>query len=133
MLVFSFELNPMPDNSPTTNTYDLLPYPSRPFAQTHPDRLATIGMLFGMSVRPIDQCRVLELGCARGGNLILMAEQLPGSKFIGVDLSGRQIAEARDLADRAGTRNIEFHALDLLDFGDRFGTFDYIICHGVFS
>src|SRR5208282_3828660 len=115
------------------SSYDQIPYPARPFAETHPDRLAAIGMLFGMQVPPIDHCRVLELGCARGGNLIPMAEQLPGSQFIGIDLSPVQIAEARGLAEDAGLKNAQFHCMDILDFGAAFGEFDYIICHGVFS
>lgn len=114
-------------------SYDQVPYPAQPFVETHPDRLAATGTLFGMKVRPIDQCRVLELGCARGGNLIPMAEQLPGSQFVGIDLSRVQIAEARGLAEDVGLRNIEFHGLNILDFDARFGEFDYIICHGVYS
>ena len=41
--------------------------------QTHPDRLATIALLYGMAPRPVDRCRVLELGCGDGSNLIPMA------------------------------------------------------------
>ena len=65
-------------------SYDEIPYESYPFAQSHPDRLATLATLFGMKPQPIDDCRVLELGCASGGNLIPMAACLPGSKFVGI-------------------------------------------------
>ena len=47
----------------SANSYDQIPYPARPFVESHPDRLATVGMLFGMDVQPIDHCRVLEIGC----------------------------------------------------------------------
>ncbi|MGO9111651.1 MAG: methyltransferase regulatory domain-containing protein [Thermoguttaceae bacterium] len=117
----------------SANSYYQVPYPARPFAETHPDRLATIGMLFGMKVQPIEHCRVLEIGCARGGNLIPMAEQLPGSQFLGIDLSQAQIAEARGLSEDAGVKNAQFLCLNILDFDASFGDFDYIICHGVFS
>ncbi len=43
---------------------------------------------------PIARCRVLELGCAGGGNLIPMASHLPQSEFVGVDLSVRQVEQA---------------------------------------
>jgi len=114
-------------------SYDRVPYPARAFVETHPDRLATVGTLLGMKVQPIEQCHVLELGCARGSNLIPMAEQLPGSRFVGIDLSRVQVAEACELSEKVGLKNIQFHALDILEIGADFGEFDYIICHGVFS
>ena len=48
------------------NTYDELPYSSHPFHYTHPDTLATVATLAGLSPAPVDRCRVLELGCAAG-------------------------------------------------------------------
>ena len=62
----------MPDRAPTT--YDAVPYTSYPYPQTHPDRLCTLARLFGMSAAHPTGCRVLELGCATGGNLIPMAD-----------------------------------------------------------
>ena len=79
----------------TPTSYDEVPYKSQPFVQTHPDRLATLGHLFGLTPTPITRCRVLELGCAGGGNLIPMAFHLPDSEFIGVDLSGRHVETAK--------------------------------------
>lgn len=83
--------------SPTSvpSSYDELPYLSYPFPHSHPERLATVAALFGMQPPPVESCRVLELGCASGGNLIPMAESLPGSRFLGIDLSRRQVADAR--------------------------------------
>ena len=69
-------------------SYDETPYEGGAIATAHPDRLCTVGRLFGMSPGEVRSCRVLELGCADGGNLIPMALALPGSEFIGVDLSG---------------------------------------------
>ena len=62
---------------PPENSYDELPYPGSPFPQTHPLRLSAIGALFGMQPADVQHCRVLELGCADGGNLIPMAVALP--------------------------------------------------------
>jgi hypothetical protein len=54
-------------------SYDDVPYPVLCFVQTHPDRLATCARLLGMDPAPVEHCRVLELGCASGGNLLPMA------------------------------------------------------------
>ena len=114
-------------------SYDQIPYTDNPFAATHPDRLATQATLLGISPPPINSCRVLELGCGRGGNLIPMAEQLPGSEFVGVDLSAVQINEANQLASDADITNVKLEHRDIMDIGEADGVFDYIICHGVYS
>jgi tRNA G46 methylase TrmB len=85
------------ENEPEHTSYDEVPYESQPFVQTHPDRLSTLGRLFGLVSVPITQSRVLELGCAGGGNLIPMACQLPQSQFVGVDLSIRQVEKGRQV------------------------------------
>lgn len=119
--------------NPAATSYDLVPYESHPFRQTHPTRLAAMGMLFGMRPAPLARCRVLELGCAAGGNLIPMAVQFPDSQFVGVDLSGRQVAEGQKVIDRLGLKNIELRHASILEVDESFGKFDYLICHGVFS
>jgi methyltransferase-like protein/2-polyprenyl-3-methyl-5-hydroxy-6-metoxy-1,4-benzoquinol methylase len=113
--------------------YDELPYPSYAFPQTHPDRLATIATLLGLEPRPVDRCRVLEVGCASGGNLVPLAEALPRSTFVGIDLSAHQIAQGRATIAELGLANIQLHTRDLCAFGPGAGTFDYIIAHGVYS
>lgn len=114
-------------------SYDLVPYTSYPYARTHPDRLATVGRLFGMQPAPVEACRVLELGCASGGNLVPMAEQLPGSEFVGVDLGARQIEQGRADVRALGLRNVELRHGDLCEVDEGWGAFDYVICHGVYS
>jgi methyltransferase-like protein/cyclopropane fatty-acyl-phospholipid synthase-like methyltransferase len=76
---------------------------------------------------------VLELGCADGINLVSMAQTLPGSEFIGIDLSGRQVAEGQAMVRRLGLENVALRQLDILDVDDDFGMFDYIIVYGVYS
>ncbi len=117
----------------TTTSYDTVPYLGYPFAQTHPDRLATIGTLLGLAVAPVTNCRVLELGCGDGGNLLPMACQLPGSHFVGLDLSGEAIARGRALVDELNLSNLELRQADLMETGAELGQFDYIIAHGVYS
>jgi tRNA G46 methylase TrmB len=74
----------------TQTRYDTVPYPIKSYPQTHPSKLAVIGRLFGMTPAPVDKCRVLELGCAHGGNLVPLAQALPESQFVGVDLACRR-------------------------------------------
>jgi SAM-dependent methyltransferase len=110
--------------------YDRVPYPGHPFAQTHPDRLATVATLFGLRPAPPETCRVLELGCGDGGNLVPMAYVLPGGTFRGVDLSARAIERAQAVADALGLANARFECRDLAGVE---GEFDYVIAHGVYS
>jgi len=114
-------------------SYDRVPYLSYLFRQTHPDRLATIATLFGLRPAPPDCCHVLELGCASGGNLIPMAEQLPQSKFLGIDSSIRQVRDGQSLIDELRLTNIELRCEDILGIEIDRGRFDYIISCGVFS
>jgi len=117
----------------TGNSYDDVPYESHPFVQTHPSRLFVIGTLFGMRPTPVQRCRVLELGCAAGGNIIPMADYLPDSQFIGLDLSARQIQDGQKIVDQFNLKNIKLMHASITDVNETYGQFDYIICHGVFS
>ncbi|MGC1619579.1 MAG: class I SAM-dependent methyltransferase [Candidatus Acidiferrum sp.] len=115
------------------NAYDTVPYPSLAFLQTHPDRLAVMATLFGMNPPAVEGCRVLELGCGDGSNLIPMAYGLPGSEFVGVDLAAKPIEHAQQKTRELGLKNIHFEKLDLMDLGPAFGQFGYIIAHGVYA
>ncbi len=114
-------------------TYDDVPYDSRPFPQSHPARSAAIARLFGLTPPNLRAGRVLELGCAAGGNLIPMAANFPEAQFLGVDLSAVQIAQGRARIAELGLNNIELRHQSISDLSAREGLFDYIICHGVYS
>ncbi|HKR60161.1 MAG TPA: class I SAM-dependent methyltransferase, partial [Pyrinomonadaceae bacterium] len=113
--------------------YDSVYYPSYTYPQTHPDRLATLATLCGMAPAPIDRCRVLELGCGAGGNLISFAFDLKQSEMLGVDQAGSSIAEGNELIASLGLKNVSLRQMDLLDLGNDLGEFDYIIAHGLYS
>jgi SAM-dependent methyltransferase len=115
------------------SSYDVVLYPARPFVQTHPDRLATLATLFGLSPVPPARCRVLELGCGVGGNLLPMAAALPGARFVGIDNAGVPIARARARAERLGLGNVSFHEVGIESYEPPAEGFDYVIAHGVFS
>ncbi len=115
------------------NTYDELPYADYCHERSHPERLAAIAVLCGRSPPDVSRCRVLELGCARGANLLPMALDLPGGEFVGVDLSATQVHEASRRAEALGLRNARFVACSITEVGDELGDFDYVVCHGVYS
>jgi methyltransferase-like protein len=118
---------------PLRCTYDELPYESQFFTMTHPDRMAVMATLHGLDPPDVAGCRVLELGCSNGGNLLPMAQTLPGARFVGIDLSPRQVADGLEIVAELGFANVDLRAMSILDIDDDLGTFDYIICHGVYS
>jgi SAM-dependent methyltransferase len=112
--------------------YDAVTYPGSPFSQTHPDRLATIAALYGLPAAPPERCRVLELGCGNGGNLIPMACVLPESTFLGLDAARSAVAQGQEQIAALGLTNVTLLHADLLDTSG-LGTFDYVIAHGLYS
>jgi SAM-dependent methyltransferase len=117
----------------TISAYDSVPYPSLAFLQTHPNRLSLMGTLFGLHPVAVEHCRVLELACSDGSNLIPMAYGLPGSQFVGVDLAADPVKLAQERIRRLGLKNIHIDQMDLMDINPEFGEFDYIIAHGVYA
>ena len=114
-------------------TYDVVAYRTIPRRQTHPDRLAAIGKLFGMDPAPVGDCRVLEVGCGDGANLIPMAYYLPDSRITGFDLADVPIAQGREVARDLGLANLDLRVADLCAFGEGEQEFDYIFAHGLYS
>jgi len=113
--------------------YDTFHYESIAFPDTHPANLAVLGRLFGLDTAEPHACRVLELGCASGGNLIPMAWHLPRTRFLGIDLSRGQVEQGQALISLLGLANIELRQGDILDLGEELGEFDFVIAHGVYS
>jgi SAM-dependent methyltransferase len=116
-----------------TTPYDVVRYRSFPYPATHPDRLELLGHLFGMRPAAPPVSRVLEIGCASGGNLLPMAEMYPGARFVGMDLAASAIADGNDVVRELGLANVELVHADIRDLDEGWGAFDYIICHGVYS
>lgn len=122
-----------PQSLEIARTYDRVPYTSRPFPQSHPQRLAALGRLFGLTPPCVKSAKILELGCASGGNIIPLAASFPDASFIGVDHSPVQIADGQARIARLGLKNIRLTAMSIADITTGLGTFDYIVCHGVYS
>ena len=114
-------------------SYEDVPYPDLCYTQTHPDRLATLATLLGLTPPSIENGRVLEIGCAVGGNLIPMAYGLPQAEFAGIDISPRQIAIGQESIRELGLKNVTLQVADIREISPEFGQFDYIIAHGIYS
>ncbi len=114
--------------------YDLVPYNSDAFPQSAPGRLAAIAHVFGLRTPEVSHARVLEIGCAAGGNLIPFAATHPQALAVGIDLSQVQIDQGRARAQTLGLDNVQFAAEDISRIdADAWGHFDFIVAHGVYS
>jgi cyclopropane fatty-acyl-phospholipid synthase-like methyltransferase len=83
-------------------------------------RLADRGLLSG---------RLLDAGCGTGEHALLAAAR--GAQAMGVDISSRAIARARDKAAERGVP-ARFEVADVLSLGQLGMTFDTVIDSGVF-
>jgi SAM-dependent methyltransferase len=113
--------------------YDSFAYPGFSFPDAHPDRLAAMAILHGLNPAPVEHCRVLEIGCNEGGNLIPMAYAIPNSEFVGFDLARLPIERGQERIHELGLKNIRIFQGNLLDAGTELGSFDYILAHGFYA
>src|SRR6478672_2353357 len=104
--------------------YDIVYYPGHSFPETHPIRLATMAAYYGMEPAPVNCCRLLELGCGVGDNLIPMAHLYPQSSFVGIDSSAHAIECGQKNLTVLGLRNIDLVHQDIMDFCQEHQRFD---------
>ena len=117
-----------------SNPYDEVPYKSYPIEWVAPERLALASLLHGGPRVPLDDYRVLELGCGDGANLLPLANYRRQASFIGVDGARSQIDKAIYRKSELELSNIEFIHADFVTTTQQLsGQFDYIIAHGIFS
>ena len=121
----------MKSSQPTD--YNKVLYPTAVHSQTHPSRLATRAILHGMDPTSVEQCRMLELGCNDGLNLISLATALPGSQFIGYDLASIPVESGKKQIAEIGLSNVQIEARDIMELPEDIGKFDYIVAHGLYS
>lgn len=122
-----------PSEFDIASSYDAVPYESFPFKQSHPAHLFTMATLFKMTPTPIEKCRVLELGCSSGGNIIPLAMNYPDSEFVGIDISRAEIEIGLNHQKALKLNNLTLKEMSISNFNKKEGKFDYIICHGVYS
>jgi methyltransferase-like protein len=113
--------------------YDVVPYPGFAYPDTHPDHLAAMAILHGLAPAPVERCRVLEVACNEGANLIPMAYAIPKSEFIGFDLADLPVERGQQRIRALGLANIRLFQGNLLEAGAELGRLDYIIAHGIYS
>jgi protein-L-isoaspartate O-methyltransferase len=120
-------------NAALAARYDTIAYAALPHAVTHPDRLATVATFLGHPTAAPAHCRVLEVGCNDGSNLVPMAVTLPHASFVGCDLSPTAIASGRATVAALGLGNVTLLCEDLATLDPALGPFDFIVAHGVYS
>ncbi len=128
--------SPLPDkprDDALVKAYNDVAYTSFPNTASHPDRLAAIATLLGLDAAPLATCRVLEMACGDGTNLVPLAAALPDATFVGFDFASKPVARAQRMVRDLGLANIQILQLDLRDLPEDLGTFDYIIAHGLYS
>jgi len=114
--------------------YDTTPYSSVSFPPSAPGQLAAVAHLFGLTTPEVSTARVLEIGCATGGNVIPFAAAHPQARVVGLDLSQVQVDIGRARVQALGLDNLEFVAGDIAGMDlTAMGQFDFIIAHGVYS
>jgi methyltransferase-like protein/SAM-dependent methyltransferase len=114
-------------------SYDVVPYVSQVYPQTHVAHLYLLGRLLNLSPPDFRRARILELGCAAGNNIVAMAAGYPEAECLGIDLSETQIRAGQELVAELGLRNVTLRQQAIQDLPEDAGSFDYIICHGIFS
>ena len=67
-----------------------------------------IPALDGVESKLIEGARVADVGCGHGSSTILMAQQFPRSTIHGFDFHEPSLEVARQHAEEAGVRNVEF-------------------------
>ncbi len=117
----------------SVQSYERVPYQSKPYAVAHTGRLAMMARLFGHTPPDPTRARVLEIGCAGGGHLLPQALVFPHATWLGIDPARAHVREAEQVAFALGLRNARVEQRGVESLSDADGTFDYIVAHGVFS
>ena len=115
------------------DSYDNFLYVSKAFPNTNINSLLAKGKIYGLNPAPLKGARVLELGSSCGGNIIPQALYYPEATFTGIDLSSVQVQHGNDLIQSIGLTNVTLLEKNIMDIDDDFGTFDYILVHGIWS
>jgi SAM-dependent methyltransferase len=126
-------MNDVADGASLAEKYDTVAYAAQANPLSHVSHAATVATLLGMNPPAPRDCRVLELGCSDGANLLPMAESLPHASFLGCDIAPRAIAAAKQTAAEVALANVTFVEQDLRELVLDSGPFDYIVAHGVYS
>jgi SAM-dependent methyltransferase len=105
------------------------------FRELAPSWLSWIAGLHGFRVRaPGEPFNYIELGCGNGLSTNALAAAYPEGNFWACDFNPNHIANASELAERAGTRNIHFLEKSFAELESAgLPDFDFVTFHGVLS
>ncbi len=119
---------------PSQTSYERVPFRGRPIPWASPAALSLASTAHGgPSLEPGRPCRVLELGCGDGANLLPLAYFRPELTCVGVDRSPRALALAHRRVDAIGLKNVSLVEADVADFDPGELPFDVVIAHGLYS
>ncbi|WP_069637184.1 class I SAM-dependent methyltransferase [Campylobacter pinnipediorum] len=119
-----------------STSYDEMTYKSNPFTQCSPLKLEACAKLLSLDAKPSENAKILEIGCSFGGNLIPFSLHNPNATIVGIDLSREQIKQGKEIVSNLELQNLELICGDITKADEilaKYGKFDYIICHGVYS
>ncbi|MCH8862017.1 MAG: methyltransferase domain-containing protein [Proteobacteria bacterium] len=75
-----------------------------------------IPALEGVEAKLEAGAKVADIACGHGSSTILLAERYPNSTIHGFDFHPPSIEEAKDKAEKAGVRNVEFQVVSAKEF-----------------
>ncbi len=106
---------------------------SLPNSDGIPSHISAIASLFGnKDFVDYKKCKVLEVGCGEGGNLISLAANYPKSEFLGLDENDEKLNKGRLSAEELGLKNIKFKTVKYEKLKKE-GEYDYILANRIFS
>lgn len=114
-------------------SYNTFPYDSHAFKWCAPAYIRAVAYLYGVDLPPVHNARLLEIGCAAGGNSLPFAFMYPDAHIMGIDISNAQISEGQRLVEQAQLKNISLQTMCMSELPDELAPFDYVIAHGVLS
>ncbi len=116
-----------------TDRYSVIKYTSKVHSGRDPSRIAAVAALYGIESPPLSNASILEIGCGTGEALLGLSQMYPDARLYGIDPSEDQIQEGLAMARELGAANVSLDVKQVGDLCGSSGSFDYIICHGVFS
>ncbi|BAC89459.1 class I SAM-dependent methyltransferase [Gloeobacter violaceus] len=119
--------------------YDTAPYPRIPLHHAHSEDTAMLYLhnlmtpYYLRNQRVVSGAgkRILDAGCGSGFTSLALAQANPGARIVGIDLSERSVAVARERLAFHGFKSAEFHALPIERVGELGEDFDLINCDEV--
>ncbi len=78
--------------------------------------------------------RILDFGCGNGASTMAIAELLPDSEVVGVELDARRISEAHAILEHRGLKNVRFLCSPSGEqLPEGIGSFDFVMLSAVFE